>query len=144
MDVDVLMRFYTDELITLSQQADEPVHLDNPEMKAKAVSPICGSEVTVELTLRDNKVTGFGYEVEACALTKTVVAVMKTAIQGKTRQEIAEAGDQLRSMLEGGAPPTGDWARLALLQPVMEYRARHNAILLPFEAAEKAFKTKES
>ena len=134
------MRVYNHALIELSAQAETPRHLDKPDVAAKAVSPICGSEVTVELTLRDNKVADFGYEVEACALTKSVVAIMKTAILGKTREEIARAGEGLRAMLEGGAPPAGDWAALKILAPVREYKARHNSILLPFEAVEKALK----
>lgn len=138
-DTDDLMRIYNQELMALSAQAETPHHLSRPEMSAKAVSPICGSEVMVELTVRDGKVTGFGYEVEACALTKSVVAVMKNAILGKTRQDIARAGEQLRGMLEGGSPPAGDWAGLKILQPVIEYKARHNSIMLPFEASEKAF-----
>lgn len=138
-DDDALMRVYNQELIALSEQAATPKHLPKPDTTAKAVSPICGSEVTVELALQGDKVAAFGYEVEACALTKSVVAVMSRAILGKTRPEIAHAGAELREMLAGGTPPTGDWTDLKILAPVTEYKARHNAILLPFEAAEKAF-----
>lgn len=138
-DDDALLRVYNQELIALSAQAGDADHLDNPQLTAKAVSPICGSEVTVELNLQDNRVTGFGYEIEACALTKSVVAVMKTAILGKTRADISRAGEELRGMLEGGTPPSGDWSALKILEPVVDYKSRHNSILLPFEAAEKAF-----
>ena len=137
-DDDSLMRVYNQELVALASLADAPCHLARAEFAAKAVSPICGSEVTVELALQDDRVTGFGYEVEACALTKAVIAVMKTAILGKTRPEIAQAGEELRAMLEGGTPPDGDWAGLKILRPVTEYKARHDSILLPFEAVEKA------
>lgn len=138
-DDDALIRIYNQELIALSSQAGDARRLKDPHLSAKTVSPICGSEVTVEMNLRDGRVTDFGYEVEACALAKSVVAVMKTAILGKTRAEIARAGEELRLMLEGGAAPSGDWAALKILQPVVEYKSRHNSILLPFEAAEKAF-----
>ena len=39
--------------------------------------------------------------------------------------------------------PAGDWAALRILEPVKDYKARHNSILLPFEAVEKAFKNKQ-
>ncbi len=139
-DDEALLRVYNQELVALAEQAAAPRHLAKPDTTAKAVSPICGSEVTVELSLRGGKVAAFGYETEACALTKAVVAIMARVIAGKTRQEIARAGAALREMLDGsGLPPTGDWADLKILLPVMEYKARHNAILLPFEAVEKAF-----
>ena len=142
-DDDFLLRVYSQELISLSEQAGTERHLVKADATARAISPICGSEVAVELALQDGTVTGFGYEVEACALTKSVVAIMASAILGKTQGEIAQAGKALRAMLEDGAsPPTGDWAVLKILAPVKDYKARHNAILLPFEAVEKAFQRK--
>lgn len=139
---DLLLRVYNQELIALSGQAAQPRHLAHPELTAKAVSPICGSEVAVELNLQGDKIAAFGYEVESCALTKAVVAVMAKAIPGKNREEVAQAGEALKAMLSGAPAPTGDWAALKILEPVREYKARHNAILLPFEAVEKAFQKK--
>jgi NifU-like protein involved in Fe-S cluster formation len=142
-DDDKLISFYNDALIALSGEVALPKLLDRPDMKARAVSPICGSEVEVELKVQGDKITAFGYEVEACALTKSVVAVMKTAIIGKTRADVAKAGEEMEAMLDGkGVLPSGDWARLNILEPVKDYKARHNSILLPFEAVEKAFKAK--
>jgi NifU-like protein involved in Fe-S cluster formation len=39
---------------------------------------------------------------------------------------------------EGGSPPTGRWADLAILEPVRNYKARHASTLLVFDAVEKA------
>ncbi|MDY0009965.1 MAG: hypothetical protein RBS08_09685, partial [Bdellovibrionales bacterium] len=63
----------------------------------------------------------------------------------KTRADIAAAGQALENMLDGvagGDALPADWAALDLLAPVRDYPARHNAVLLPFEAAEKAFTQK--
>jgi len=142
-DDDRLIAFYNAELIALSAEAMMPKNLASPELTAKAVSPICGSEVTVELTADGEIVTAFGYKVEACALTRSVVAVMHKAIIGKSRTEVAAAGAVLEEMLAGKPVlPTGDWARLKILEPVKDYKARHNSILLPFEAVEKAFRSR--
>jgi len=139
-DDDRLIAFYNAELIALSSQAMMPKDIENPETSADAVSPICGSEITVGLITENGRVTQFGYEVEACALTRAVVAVMNKAIIGKSRTEIAAAGHELEQMLEGaGVLPQGDWAALKILEPVKDYKARHNSILLPFEAVDKAF-----
>lgn len=134
-----LERVYSQELIFLSEQAGNAGRLPAFDASARVVSPVCGSDVAVELTLRDGRVTGFGYAVEACALTKTVIAVMKKSILGKTRGEVKAAGEDVAAMLAGGGPPSGDWAALKILAPVAAYPARHDSILLPFEAVEKAF-----
>jgi NifU-like protein involved in Fe-S cluster formation len=140
---DSLTAVYNQELITLSAQAAVAKRLENPDATAHVVSPICGSEVTVDLALEGDIVTGFGFEVEACALTKSVVAVMQQAIIGKTIDDVKRAGGEMAAMLEGQpVVPSGDWAKLILLAPVKDYTARHNSILLPFEAVEKAFQKK--
>lgn len=139
-DDDSLLRLYNQELIALSGQTLPPHHLENPDATARAVSPICGSEVTVEIKIQNGKVVDFGYAVDACALTRAVVAVMKKAIIGKGKDDIAAAGQSLRKMLAGEGPaPAGDWEDLKILTPVIDYKARHNAIMLPFEAVNKAF-----
>ena len=140
---DALTAVYNQSLITLSAAADIARRLEHPALSAHAISPICGSEVTIDLTLEDDRITGFGFDVEACALTKTVVAVMAKAIIGKTQKDVAAAGAALADMLAGKpALPQGDWAELKLLAPVKDYTARHNSIMLPFEAVEKAFRKK--
>lgn len=144
IDDDSLLSVYNAELIALSGQAALPHVLDGFDIAARSVSPICGSEVYVQLKLDGDRVKDFGFEVEACALTKTVVAVMRNAIIGKTRDDVAKAGVEMEALLGGaGALPSGDWAKLRILEPVKDYKARHNAILLPFEAVEKAFSTKK-
>ncbi len=140
-DDDKRLAFYNAELLKLSALAETPVRLSAPHLKARAISPICGSEVEVDLMVDGDVVTAFGFEVDACALTKTAVAVMSRAIIGKTRQQVAEAGVAMEAMLNGeNIFPAGDWAGLKILEPVKDYKARHNSILLPFEAVEKAFK----
>lgn len=144
IDDDGVLSIYNAQLIALSGQAALPHVLDEFDIAARAVSPICGSEVYVQLKLDGDRVKDFGFEVEACALTKTVVAVMRNAIIGKTRDEVAKAGTEMEAMLNGDlVTPSGDWAKLQILEPVRDFKARHNAILLPFEAVEKAFSTKK-
>ena len=139
-DDDALLQLYNRELMALSAEVAVPKLLKNPDAKATVISIICGSEVTVELSLRGDTVKDFGYTVEACSLTKAVVAIMARAVPGKNRQEIARAGVALRDMLEKKSPlPSGDWAALKILEPVIEYKARHETIMLPFAAVEKAF-----
>ena len=35
---------------------------------------------------------------------------------------------------ENGAPPTGKWTDIAVLEPVRDYKARHASTLLTFDA----------
>ena len=51
----------------------------------------------------------------------------------------------MRNMLkQGGPPPTGRWADLAVLEPVKDYKARHASTLLVFDAVEAALAKAEA
>jgi hypothetical protein len=56
VDDDGIINIYTDELIRLSETAREPRRLAKADLRARAVSPICGSEVSVEVALKDGKI----------------------------------------------------------------------------------------
>lgn len=142
-DDDKSLEIYNRDLIALSSRADRPKILPLPDASARAVSPICGSEVEIFLKLNGDVIEDVGFAVEACALTKAAVAVIAAAAPGKTRKDVSRAGEEMEKMLEGGGEgPSGDFEGLRILLPVRDYKARHNAILLPFEAIEKAFKNK--
>jgi NifU-like protein involved in Fe-S cluster formation len=64
---------------------------------------------------------------------------MGREVGGSTPAELRAVGAAMRRMLkEGGEPPTGRWADLAVLQPVKDHKARHASTLLVFEAVERA------
>jgi NifU-like protein involved in Fe-S cluster formation len=47
--------------------------------------------------------------------------------------------DSVRKMLkEDGAPPSGRWADIGVLEPVRDYKARHASTLLTFDAVVEA------
>jgi NifU-like protein involved in Fe-S cluster formation len=133
--------FYNRALVDLSARAGDVKTIDSPTHAARASSPICGSVVTVALAVgADGRVGAFGYELEACALTRAVVAVMQAAVIGADLEEIRAAHAALAAMLEGGAAswPNKKWEEMNVLAPLRDHRVRHNAMQLPFEAAEKA------
>ena len=65
-------------------------------------------------------------------------------IVGQDAATLRQLVGVMRSMLkDNGPPPDADFAGgvfsdLEVLVPVREHKARHNAVLLPFEAAVKA------
>ena len=65
---------------------------------------------------------------------------MANAVKGKSRNNIITVRDQVKVMLNSGVINfEPDWIQLACLLPAREAKARHGAILLPFDAVLKAF-----
>src|SRR5690606_25497286 len=102
-------------------------------------SKLCGSTVTVHLKLEGNTVSGFAHEVKACALGQASSSIMARHVLGSTAEELRAVRDAMRRMLkEGGPPPSGKWAELALLEPARDLKARAAPILLTSDAVAEA------
>ncbi len=110
--------------------------LDAPGATAKKISRVCGSEIEVDLTLKDGVVAEFGMKARACALGQAAASIVARNIVGASVDELYRLRDQMRAMLKaGGSPPTGvRWGDLALLETVRDYPQRHASTMLVFEA----------
>jgi NifU-like protein involved in Fe-S cluster formation len=130
---------YNTRLFELAGDIPRTGKLGQPDATATAHSKLCGSTVAVDLALREGRVADFAQTVRACLLGQASAAVLGREIVGSTPAELRDVGRAMRAMLkEGGEPPTGRWADLALLRPVKDYRARHASTLLVFDAVERA------
>jgi NifU-like protein involved in Fe-S cluster formation len=131
----MLSDVYNKRILELA--ADIPLleRLDRPDAPAKAHSRLCGSTVTVDVTMDGDVVTGFGHDVKACALGQASSSIMARNVIGSNASELRELRETVRKMLkENGAPPSGKWADIAVLEPVRDYKARHASTLLTFDA----------
>ena len=109
--------------------------LRRPDATATVHSRLCGSTVTVDLRMADGIVTDFAQEVSACALGQAAASVVAGNIVGANSTELRALSQMMRRMLtEEGPPPEGRLGGLAALEPARDYKARHPAIMLIFDA----------
>jgi NifU-like protein involved in Fe-S cluster formation len=98
-------------------------------------SRLCGSTVTVDLSLENGVVSDFAHDVRACALGQASSSLMARHVIGATPAELRALRETIFAMLKAnGPPPSGKFADFAVLEPVREYRARHASTLLTFDA----------
>ncbi|WP_427454599.1 iron-sulfur cluster assembly scaffold protein [Litorimonas sp. WD9-15] len=130
---------YNTDILSLSATLENAA-LPNPDGTARKVSKLCGSWLEIDLNVEDGVVSDCALRVQACALGQASAAILKESIIGSTLAELKTARDGLQALLKaGGEPPTGQFAKLALLSGVAAYPARHTSTLLAFEAAVAAF-----
>ena len=109
--------------------------LSEPDASATAHSKLCGSTVKIDLKMEGDTVTDFAHDVKACALGQASSSIMASHVVGSNADELRELREIVRRMLkENGAPPSGKWADMALLEPVRDYKARHASTMLTFDA----------
>jgi NifU-like protein involved in Fe-S cluster formation len=136
---------YNKRILELAADIPRQGRLSHPDATATVHSKLCGSTVTVDLAMKDGKVTDFAHDVKACALGQASSSVMARHIIGSTAEELKVLRGEVRAMLkENGPAPTGKWADLAVLEPVREYKARHASTLLTFDAVVKAIEEIEA
>ena len=127
---------YHPRILELAANIPHVGRLDQPDGAATKVSRVCGSVVTVELRLKDGKVSDIAVHPKACALGQAATGVLAMHAIGATPAEIHEAREGLRAMLKDGAePPAGRFWELRHLQGVRDYPPRHTSTMLAFDAA---------
>ncbi|WP_428407658.1 iron-sulfur cluster assembly scaffold protein [Hyphococcus sp.] len=136
----MLSELYTGGVLDAAAAIPAARRLDAPDASATKVSRVCGSEVTVDLAMKDGRVADFGMEAKACALGQASASIVARNIIGAEAVELYRLRDRMRAMLkDGGDPPVGEdwderWRDLAMLEPIRDYPQRHASTLLVFEA----------
>ena len=135
-----MIKLYSQRILALSADIPHLDRLEAPQATAKERSPLCGSTVTVDLSLKDGKIAAFGQDVKACALGQASAAVSGAVIIGRTRAEVETARAQLKAMLKSDGPvPDAPFDGFDVLMPAKDYKNRHASILLTLDATLAAF-----
>ncbi|MCC0807338.1 iron-sulfur cluster assembly scaffold protein [Methylobacterium sp. W2] len=130
---------YNRRILELAADIPRLGRLDAPDASATAHSKLCGSTVTVDLAVADGTVTDFAHEVKACALGQASSSLMARHVVGAKADDLRSLRETMRRMLkENGPAPQGEWADLAVLEPVRDFKARHASTLLTFDAVVNA------
>jgi len=140
-----LIKLYSGRILELAADIPLTERLQAPQATVKRRSPLCGSTVTVDVTMADGRVAAYGQDVKACALGQAAAAVVGAQILGRTRAEVETARDQLKAMLKSDGPvPDAPFDGLEVLQPARGYKNRHASILLTLDAAAQAMAEAEN
>lgn len=126
---------YNARILGLAGNIGRIGRLDNPDARATAHSRLCGSTVTVDISMQGDVVVDFAHQVKACALGQASSSVMAQHIVGSTVAELRALREAMLAMLtKNGPPPQGRFEDLKYLEPVRDYKARHASTMLTFDA----------
>lgn len=140
-----LIKLYSGRILELAADIPHQGRLPDAQASVMRRSPLCGSTVTVDVTMADGRVAAFGQDVKACALGQAAAAVLGGAVVGLTVDDLLQGRDALRGMLKsGGAVPDAPFEGYEVLTPAVGYKNRHASILLAIEAAAEAAQEAEA
>jgi nitrogen fixation protein NifU and related proteins len=121
--------------------------LDAPDAVAEGVNPLCGDEVTVELTFDGDLVSDVSVRGQGCSISQSAASMMSSAIVGKRQDEITDLAERFHLMMtaedetEAGLDPDRPGAVLGdleALQGVRRYPVRIKCASLPWTTLSEA------
>ena len=140
-----MIKLYSGRILELATDIPHLGRLPDPDGSAKRRSPLCGSTVTVDLKVENNKIKDFAQDVKACALGQAAASVVGSNVIGCTRAQVEQARDELRAMLKSGGPaPSAPFDGLQVLMPARDYKNRHASIMLALETTLEAMDASEN
>jgi nitrogen fixation NifU-like protein len=126
---------YQDALLRLARAGRGSGRLGAPSASASRDNPLCGDDVTMDVSIREGRVADLGHRVRGCVLCQAAASVLGSVAPGRSAEEIARARAALAAMLrEAGSVPPSPWEELAVFLPVRDVPSRHECVLLPFDA----------
>jgi NifU-like protein involved in Fe-S cluster formation len=127
------------QVVALAQNIPRNERLSKADASVTMVSPLCGSQVTVDLALNGEHIAQFGQKVRACTLGAAAASIVAQHIEGASADELRELRKRMREMLkDDGPPPEGKFEQLAILESARDLISRHGSIMLIFDAIGEA------
>ena len=134
-----LIKLYSTRILALAADMPHVGRLAEPGASAMRRSPLCGSKVTVDVTLHNGWIVEFAQDVKACALGQAAASIAGQNMIGSTPAQVEDARDQLEAMLKGTGPvPAAPFDGFEVLTPAIGYKNRHASILLALQATAAA------
>ncbi len=96
-----LDELYRDIIIDHYRHPRHRGSLTNPSASHEGLNPLCGDEVTVEVTIKDGRIEDIGYLGSGCSISQSSASMMTEAVYGKTPGEARELGDSFTAMMRG-------------------------------------------
>lgn len=101
-------------------------------------SPQCGSRLTLDARIENERICEIGYKVRACSLGQATTAIVARRAPGLDAGALQRVARQLRAILAGTGDKC-DWPELEVFASARDMPSRHGSALLPFDALQKLF-----
>lgn len=126
---------YTPEILGAATKLADYAWDEGLPLRGEARSRRCGSTLALGLAVdAQGCISDLGLRTHACAIGQAAAYAFASAAKGRDRAGIAESRAALADWLAGSGDKP-DWPGIALVEPALGYPARHDAIMLAWDAA---------
>ena len=128
------------EIIKIASNTVNNKNLNNCTHTVKQKNPLCGDEMEINLTVKNNKIQDFGYQCKSCIYCQASASVLSKFSINKTVNSIKEVISFLNIFFDNDNEKFPK--NLKKFETLFNKKnlARKECILLPFKALRKALK----
>jgi len=130
-----LHQLYRDILMDHARRPRNAGSLERPDLRASVVNPLCGDELSVDVTLKGERIQEVRFRVRGCAIATASASMLSEQIKGLTLSEVQEMERGFQEALseKNNALPE----KLEPLEPLLsvrDYPHRQSCARLPWDA----------
>jgi NifU-like protein involved in Fe-S cluster formation len=135
---------YAKDVLRLAADATGAGRLPHPDGSYLEHNPTCGDRTIVDLQIANGRITAMAHDTKACVLAQASASILGSHLHGSTLADLLGLRAQIVDMLKGGASPNEPFDGYGALTEVAGFPSRHRCVLLPLDAAIKAFEASQA
>ncbi len=135
---------YTKDVLRLAATARGAGRLPKPHGSHSEHNPACGDRSTVDLTVENGRIVAMAHDTRACVLAQASASILGATLPGCTYDDLERLKAEVAAMFESGKPPAEPFASYAAMSDVGRYPNRRRCVVLPIDAALKAFEASQA
>ena len=131
---------YDDLMLDHIRNARNYRALPDAQCSAHVSNPLCGDELTVYLSLDDDRIAEIGFQASCCGIAMASASIMTEAVKGMRVMDAMNVLREVTEMLKRPADAAKELSveQLAVLEAVRNYPARVGCAALAWTALENA------
>ena len=137
-ETDPLAALYRDVVLEHYRSPRNRAPLAEPDGTGRALNPVCGDEVSVEVSLRAGRIDASSARAQGCSIAVAAASVLTELVSGLAPDEALRLGERLEAVVHGAGPDPELDERLRAFAPVARLPSRRRCAQLAWEALAEA------
>jgi nitrogen fixation NifU-like protein len=130
-----LHQLYKDILMDHARRPRNAGRLPQPDVQASVVNPLCGDELSVDVTLNGERIQEVRFRVRGCAIATASASILSEQLKGLTLAEVERLEKSFQAAITGEEAKLPE--ALEALEPILsvrDYPHRQSCAHLPWDA----------
>ena len=132
-------RLYQQSILAAAEAAVGKGRLETADASATVDNPLCGDRVTVDIAMASGeRIAQLGHVVRGCLLCEASASLLAQTAAGRSLTELTRLTRAVRAMLKEASSLPAEASAFSIFEPVSAHKSRHDCVLLPLMAFDKA------